>query len=374
MGALLTELVDGVRNTIRDLRTYLLGRGIITTMAIGAGFMSSTFFSAGTVAALSPAVAVIIGGGLILSGVMRVREMMYNQDRMADIYREEIADQLGIAPEQVTRQHVHTLAYGDKQRGIAPNPILREEIDREWNKTWLKFATSALAAMAGYGLIQFGLATNLANALPEAMGAVGTIGNTIGSWLSVASVGIVTGAAGLVLNNGLDIAIQRSTTLGERTLHDRIAKLDRDIDRNRPVSKEQVFALFVASDRMLEHKIATRYGKSYDLLPLDAKTQVIEALGAAPQMQGIANDLNSKRISAGTVAFIITGQRGMEAAPAATVQGVEPITVAPTREVQPMHEQPRFVERVGNPRGDEGLSHTERETLRRAAGELEAAR
>lgn len=361
MGALFKEMMDSIGSTMRDLRAYLLGRGIVTTLAITAGFMGSGIFGAAASAALAPAVSVALIGGVVLSGVMRLREMRYNQDRMADIYREDIADQLGIAPEQVTREHVHTLAFGDVRRGIAPNPILREEIDREWNKTWLKFATSALAAMASFGLIQFGLAHEfVASKLPA------LLGTTAGAIVGAGSVGIVTGFTGLFLNNGLDFAIQRSTTLGDVTMHDRIKKLDRDITRGRAVSAEQVFSLFVAADRMLDSSIARRFGKPYDLLSIQQKATVLEQLGAADAMQSIASDLNSKRIGAGSIAFIITGQQGTPLHGATVAPVTASLAHAPVQE-----QQPRYVERVAGPRGNEGLSHTEREDLRRAAAQLE---
>lgn len=360
MGALFKEVMDGIGSTMRDLRVYLLGRGIVTTLAITAGFMGSGIFGAAASAALAPAVTVALIGGVVLSGVMRLREMRYNQDRMADIYREDIADQLGIAPEQVTREHVHTLAFGDARRGIAPNPILREEIDREWNKTWLKFATSALAAMASFGLIQFGLAHEfVASQLPALLGP------TAGAVVGAGSVGIVTGLTGLFLNNGLDFAIQRSTTLGDLTLHDRIKKIDRDITRGRTISREQVFSLFVAADRTLDSTIARRFGKSYDLLTVQQKSSVLEQLGAAEAMESIAADLNAKRIGAGSIAFIVTGQQGAPLRRSAA----QPAAVAYAPEVST---RPRFTERVASPRGDEGLSHTEREDLRRASAQLDA--
>lgn len=370
MGALLNEITSGITSTLRDFKTYLFGRGIVMTVAIAAGTISSGILGAAATSALAPALGVALVGGVILSGVMRLREMRYNQDRMADIYRDDIASQFGIAPEQVTRQHVHTLAFGDARLGIPPNPILREEIDREWNKTWLKVATSSLAAMAGYGLVQFGLAHEWVQST-----LLGTLGPALGTTIGVASTAIVTGFTGLLLNNGLDFSIQRMTTLGNLTMHDRIVKIHRDIGRGRTVTKEQVFALFAAADQGLTDTIVRRHGNIYDMLPQPVKAQIIESLGAAGHMQAVADNLNNRVISAGAVAFIVSGQRGIEPArrPNAAPVQQAPITVAPA----PMQE-PRFSERVGGQRGDgqrgdEGLSHTEREELRRATAALHGA-
>lgn len=370
MGALWREMTDGIAGMARNLRVYLLGRGIVTTLAVAAGAVSSGAFSAAATASLTPLLPVVLLGGVVLSGVIRLRDMRFQQDRMADIYRDEIADQLGIDPEQVTRAHVHTLAYGDTGKGIPPNPVLREEIDREWNKTWLKFATSTLAAMVGYGLVQWGLASDLARSLPVAMGAAGSLAHTLGSWLSVASVGIVTGAAGLVLNNGLDIAVQNATHLGDTTLHDRIARMTRDVQKQRPVTKEQVFALFVAADPALNQRVSARYGKPYDALSLSQKSQLLTQTGAAGQMQGIADDVNARRISAGAIAFMVTGQRGIEPQQPAPRPFAGPATQQPA----PIQERPRFTERVSaGERGNQGLSHTEREDLRRTSALLDGA-
>ncbi len=337
MDALFKEIMDGVRSTVRDLRVYLLGRGLVTTAAIAAGVIGSATAGGLTAATLAPAIPVLLIGGTLLSGYMRLREMRFNQDRMADIYREEIADQLGIPAGEVTRAHVHTLAFGDAKRGIPSNPILREEIDREWNKTWLKFATTALAGMASFGLISFWSATEVvASTLPTLLGP------TLGSIVGLGSVGIVTGFTGLFLNNGLDFGVQRATSLGATTLHDRIAKLDRDIGRGKQVGKEQVFGLFVAADKLLAHNIELRFGKPYDMLPLPMKAQVVASVGAADQMQAIAGDLNAKRISAGTVAFIITGQHAVPNP--AQVQIKQPSST-PAQTVQQEKVKPRFAER-----------------------------
>lgn len=366
MGAFVNEIVSGITGTFRDLRMYLLGRGIVTTVAIGASVVSSGLFGAAAATALAPALGVALLGGVVLNAFMRLREMRYNQDQMANIYRDEIASQFGIAPGDVTREHVHTLAYGDERRGIAPNPILRDEIDREWNKTWLKVATSSLAAMAGYGLVQFGLASGVSEMLTSSLGGIGTA-------LSVASVSIVTGLTGLFLNNGLDFAVQQATTLGDVTLHDRIAKMNHEIARGKGVTKEQVFGLFVAADTNLHTRVLRQFGRSYDVLPQKVKTEFIASLGLGERMQAIAEDLNQGRIQAGSVAFILNGQRS-DSVPSmraqVQAQASEPLV---REEPQPEQERPRFTERL-SPRGNEGLNHTEREDLRRAAAQLEVAR
>lgn len=366
MGAFLNEIVSGITSTVRDLRMYLLGRGLVTTVAMAAGAVSSGLFGTAAAVSLSPLLGVALVGGVALNVFMRLREMRYDQDQMANIYRDEIASQLGIAPENITRAHVHTLAYGDERRGIAPNPVLREEIDREWNKTWLKIATSSLAAMAGYAMVQFGLASGVSEALTSSLGGIGTA-------LSVASTGIVTGLAGLFLNNGLDFAVQQSTVLGDVTLHDRIVRMNREIARGKGVTKEQVFGLFVASEKELATRVIRQFGRPYDVLPQKAKAELITSLGLDERMQAIADDLNQGSIQAGSVAFILSGQRS-ESVPTPRAQTQAQASEPLIPEVpQPEQEKPRFTDRI-NPRGNEGLSHTERENLRRAAAQLETVR
>lgn len=372
MGGILTDMLDAVRTTARDLRVYLFGRGIITTSAMVAGVLSSSLLGAGTAAALMPYAAVALVGGTLLSGYMRLREMRFNQDEMANLYRDEIADQLGIAPQQVNRTHVHTLAFGDAKRGIAPNPILREEVEREWNKTWLKFATSALAGMASFGLIYFGSAIDLVEkTLPS------LLGDTLGKVVGLGSLGIVTGTTGLLLNNGLDLAIRSASSLGTTTLHDRIAKLDRDVRRGKPIAKEQVFALFVAADETLSQKITDRFGTPYDLMPMHQRTLVMHTVGATEQMQAIAEDLNAKRISAGSVAFILAGQQEAPSARKTT----NPAAPSPAQhEAQNLRPESgtRFTDRVGakqpqQPASQTALSHAEREEIRRQSQQLAEA-
>jgi hypothetical protein len=365
MGTFLRDIYNDARGMLVNLRGYLFGRGIVSTIAMAVGALSSGIFGA-TATALTPAFAVALVGGVVLSGFMRVREMQRNQDKMADIYRDEIADQLGIAPQQVTRAHVHLMAYGDERRGIASNAIVREEIEREWSKTWLRFATSTLAAMTSFAVISFGLGLpqvteTLAQLVPA---GVQSFFPSINPILATASVGLVSGFTGLLVNRGLDIGVQRSTTLGNLTLHDRIAKLDRDITRARTVTKEQVFALFVAANPVLSERISQRFGRSYDLLPQAQKSAIIVKAGSAQQMQAIANDLNQGNIRAGTVAFIVSGQHTVEN-PAQLRDSNESVVREP--------EKTRFAERFSASNQTAGLSYVDREVLRRSSMALDGA-
>lgn len=353
MGNLIADLFDGARDTIRGLGVYMLGRGIVTTAAIAAGFMGQAFLGASMV----PYVSAVLIGGVALGGFMRLRDIRQSQDRMADIYRDEIAAQLGIDPRQVTRGHVHTLAYGDAKRGIAPNPILRHELDRQWKRGWMQFAGSLAVAAVSFGLISFGLNENVTNALAGYTG----IGE---AWLTGTGIGVVTGLTSLVVHNGIDLGLNNLSALGNTTLHDRISRLDRDIVRGRTVSKEQVFALYAAADPNLGAAIERRFGRSYDALSLVQKGNVLGMIGAYEPMQQIADDLNNSRLSAGSLAFIITGQsRGVAASGIRTTSPTEPARA-------PEQAQTRFADRVLQQAAPEGLSHVDREMLRRQSGEL----
>jgi hypothetical protein len=325
---------------------YLTGRGLITLTGIVAGGLST----AGVFASSWP-VALVFAGGAALSGLIRLRDMQYNLDRMADIYRTDIADQLGIAPGEVTRVHVHTLAYGDANRGIAANPIFREEVEREWQKTWLKFATTALAATVSFGLIAWGAAHESVKALmPDSWW---------GNALKYTSVGIVSGSTGLVLNTGLDWLVQGLTQIGSVSVHDRIARMERDMQRGRTVTQEQVFALFAAANDRLGNGIRQRFGASYDVLSIEQKHAAIRASGLESVTQHICEEINRGAMRPGAMAFVLSGQRGLMRDE--VVAQLPPATVpAPTMERAP---QPGFVEKLRLSARAQA-SHAEREEMR----------
>lgn len=357
MGNLFTDIFDSARDMVRGLGVYMLGRGIVTTAAIAAGFMGQAFLGA----SLVPYVSAVLIGGVALGGVMRLRDIRQSQDRMADIYRDEIAAQLGIDPRQVTRSHVHTLAYGDEKRGIAPNPILRGELDRQWKRGWMQFAGSLAVAAVSFGLISFGLNENVTTALAEYTGISE-------KWLTGTGIGVVTGVTSLIVHNGIDLGLYNLSALGNTTLHDRITRLDRDIVRGRHVTKEQVFALYAAADPKLGGAIEKRFGRSYDALSLAQKGNVLGMIGAYEPMQQIADDLNAGRLSAGSLAFIVTGQSNGVAA--SGIRTMAPAEAARAPEQQ--QTQTRFTDRV-RPQTAEGLSHADREMLRRQSAELRGA-
>lgn len=370
MEPLIRDIAQGAQSFVRNLGIYLTGKGIVTSAAIAAGF----FAGAGSMLPMM----LVLGGGALISGYLRLRDMQFNQDEMARIYRTDIADQLGIDPKEVTRAHVHQLAFGDEEKGIAANPILREEVDREWNKTWLKFGTTLVAATASFLLVMLGVP-----ALAESS-ILAPLGPTLGEWMSKASVALVTGATGLVLNSGLDIAVQAATTLGKQTIHDRIARLDRDITRGTQVSPERVFAIFAASSPRLESSIIAQYGKRYDVLPVADQIHLIEAIGAKDSMSQLAEVLNAKRFSAGSLAFVVAGQRSLPVNFASVKDTVidvpelgrarSPI-LADATQPEPVRTT-RFADRVGGGEQEKATrtaSFAEREDLRRQNAMLDAA-
>lgn len=375
MEPLMRDISQGVQSFVRNLGVYLTGKGIVTSGAIIAGYLAG--------AGSMPATLVVLGGGALISGYLRLRDMQFNQDEMTRIYRAEIADQLGIDPKTVTRAHLHTLAYGDEEKGIAANPVLRQEIDREWNKTWLKFGTTLVAATASFLLVMLGVPALAESSLLK------PLGDTLGSWMSKASVALVTGVTGLVLNNGLDIGVQLATTLGKQTIHDRIARLEKDVTRGKQVTPEQVFAIFAASSPRLESSIIAQYGKRYDLLPIADQIHLIEAIGAKNSMTILTTAINTKSFSPGSLAFVVAGQRSLPIN-FSTVKdnGVDvpelgrarsPILAENTQPLaSPMPDEsiratPGFIERVaGGARDARPTSFLERENQRRQTAMLDA--
>lgn len=318
---------------LRQMRVYLFGKG----------FMHLAVLGAGAVAALNPALSFVLPivaiGGVALTVVNRLyRETLYQQ-QMVDLYRGDIAEQLGIAPEEVTRAHLKEAAKN--------NDIIDQALTRQRHKTWLAIGASVLASSVTFGLVSvFGADSWLRTAAQGVFnsGWAASAANFIG-------IGTVSAISSLFLNTGLQEVVEATTPLGKAAAHDRILEMEYSLSRGKAISAEQVYGVLVAADPNLQRVIQRQFHKPYAHMNAREQTQLLATTGTAPEMLAVAQQINSGQLRPGQLASYVSGTARVE----------QPVH-------QPAHHTPHgsFVEKLGlAPKA--AISHRERVDAQRAA-------
>lgn len=324
-------MFENSRNFIKQLAVFALGKSLLTfsVMAVGTIGALSGF------GALIP--ALIIGvGGFALTAVRRFQSQGIYEDNMVNLYRDNIADQLGIAPEQVTRASLKEAAKD--------NEIIAKALSRQRKKTFLTIGTAALASVVSIGLIGF---TGIADDLK------GIATNTI-DWKPVATLfgaSFVAGISNLVIHEGLDLVIGYKSGISKAAAHDLIYKMDIEVQKGKPISREEVFGVMAAGDESLNTRIIKTYHKEYREMTQGEKSRVLHDLNLATTMDKLAIAISEKKIRPGYLAYAADDPR--LTAPRGTKQVEDtPTNEKPTRA--------SFVERLGLMPRDEHMSHAAR--------------
>lgn len=274
-----------IGNTLKALQMHLFGKGIMTLAVLGASALSA----ATGIGWVLPLVAV---GGVALTAVSRLyRETLYETD-MVNLYRNDLAAQFGIAPEEVTRAHLKEAAK--------TNEVIEQALSRNRQKTYVAIATAALASTVTVFLVgAFGADSLLKNTVAGiAPQGFASLANFIG-------IGTVAGLSSLVFSNGLREVLKINTGYGKASSHDRIMEMEYQVAHGRGVSKEQVYGVLVAADTELQNAILHRYGKRWRHMTPQQQSNVVGEVGCAREMQAIAEQINRGDIRPGHLAYLM---------------------------------------------------------------------
>lgn len=278
--------IEQIGNRLRDIGAFLFGRGLVSFATITAGVIGALT----GVGFILPALSVAIGG-TILNSAMALRSQRIYEDQMVGLYRNEIAATLGVDSSRVTRTHLHAMAKH--------NDVIGQAITRQHRRTFIDIATGVLAGATTFGLLYVGLVhTSLPGLLVEHLGHV------FGSILSIFSMGIVSAAVNLTVNDGLGYAIGRRTGVQKAGTHDRILRMEWQVRRGRPVTAEQVFDVLVASDPALAQTMRRQFGEGYSSMSPRQRQQILNASGLAGDMGTIATAINNGNVRPSSLAFL----------------------------------------------------------------------
>jgi hypothetical protein len=328
---------DDIKTMLRPLKVYLFGKGILTLAVFAAAAVGAmTGFGV-----LIPAF-VIASGGIALTVASRFYKQSLYEDDMVNLYRNNIAEQLGKQPDDVTRADLNEAAQG--------NDVIAQALKRQHQRTWLAIGTAVLSGVVSLGLIAgFGMGSILHDMAGKTfLGVMKPIASFIG-------IGTVSGITGLLLKDGLGNAIGYGTGIGKAAAHDLIVKLDHNVARGIPIAREDVYAIIVTANPALDKSIAENYGRHYTQMSHAQQGHVLHETGLADAMDKLAIAINDHKVHAGTLAYAANDPR------------LNALPVVKTDEPQHDHTPGRFTERLGLAARSTAMSHSERVMQERSA-------
>ena len=294
----LLSVRDWLGRFTRDLKTYLLGKGVVSTAVFVASFLSS-----GT---LLPYAMVI--GGVALQTFFSLRSNWRYQDDMTNRYREEISMQLGLDPAQVTRAHLRLVAYGNEEAGIPGNRILAQAIERRGRKSWLNFGAALLAGATTLGMLTLGMDVVAASLLAD----------HVGGFMQRFGVGAVAMLSGLVVQNSVEFFVGRAHGITAPSAHDQILALERQRQRGRAITPAQIFSVVIAADPTMDIIVQQTTGKSFAQLNANEKARALKAIDTNGEMQRLAGQINRGELLMTEIPFVLFDGGASGAAPPRT--------------------------------------------------------
>lgn len=280
-------MLEDIIDFLKSVKVYALGRGILTLAVFAAGAIGTTFTSIG----FMPAILVASIGGVALTAVSRLHDQRVYEDTMVDLYRYNIAKQLQIAPEEVTRS--------DLREAAKENTVIKSALDRQRKKTFLTITTAVAASLVSV------LALGVFDVGESLLKSIST--SSFSGMLPLLGYGGVTAvcaASSLIIHNGLDAAIGYSAGIEQASANDMIMKMHTRIKRGQPVSREEVYSILAAGDPTLGTRITTKYGKPYHEMARGEQSNVLHEFGLAESMDQLAQLVSKREVEASQLAYI----------------------------------------------------------------------
>jgi hypothetical protein len=303
---------------LHRLRAHMLGSGLLSLATFAAAAIGTAMG-----APLIPALVVGVGGTL-LHIYNRISFMHAHEQQMVDLYREDIAQHLGIAPKQVT--------IANLKEAAKDNEVIAQALDQQHKIAIIDISTSVMAGVVTFGLLS---AFNLGSVM-KGMGE--SLASTIGPIAKLIGIGTVGSISNLLINDCIGLAIGVKVGTTKAAAHDLIVKLDLAIQHGHPISREQVYGVLVAGNPALHEAIATRFGKSYAWMSHPEQSAVLHTIGVASEMDTLAQQINRGEVRPGRLAYMMDDVRLVDLR-------VRHTATASQHEKTP--QQSSFVERLG---------------------------
>lgn len=334
-----------IRQWARDyVKWYFTRRGVVSLAILAASAAGLVVPALAGNMLLPAAVAGI--GGIILTTLDRLSSQRAYEQEMLDLYRHEVADEIGRAPQTLTRD--------DLREAAKSNEVIAQALKRQEHRTALAIGTESLAAVATVGLVWFFSAVEI---LKHAVQAVAETSHIPWASLGVYLVGAGTVASimSTFAHQAVERVIGQVTGVAKAAAHDRILELQQGLNRGQAATPEAVYGVLVAGDPDLARSIAKQFRRAYAQMDMAQQRQVLETVGVAECIGELTAQINNGTLDTGRLAYMIGEEGHMRRTQ------VEESLAATHPECK------SFVERLGLAHRHSHHSHREQVEARRAA-------
>ncbi len=286
-----------------------LNAGVPITHGLEGAFanMTATANSAG----LGGVTAAVGGlGGLIAMGAVgaisaAMAQMDYRHEisKMKEIYRNELAAQLGKPAKSISDDDLYKLAQGDPERGIEGNKIIADEISKKKKERALGVGLSAAATVTSFMVVQSFFASVASETLAASIGLPG-----MGAAVMFVAETLVGVAMYNLVKQPMHWLGHKLFGLDKETTHDRIANIQADIQKGKGVGQEQVLEVFVSANKQLETFVDKQYGKPFENMTHEERQRVVEDINQVVPLAQLTQDIQSGKYDVGELAFAVEGK------------------------------------------------------------------
>lgn len=248
----------------------------------------------GASAAFGGAGLLLVGGIGGVSAALTLMDYRKSLDELVQIYDEELATKLGKAKKDLTRDDLFTLAKGDPERGIEPNYVLQDQLNKERKKRNFDIVFSVAASLGALTAVL--AATSFFPAL-AAGGALATVGKMAVGFLAFNAV-----------KRPLHHVADKLFDVERETTHDHIVALSHCLQKGVSISKENVLSVFTSANPELDLWIKNRNnGVAFEDMNASQQAHMVQQLEPYLKLEKLTEDLNRHRISATELAFRVQG-------------------------------------------------------------------
>jgi hypothetical protein len=287
--------LEALQHDVGHGATVLAGKESI--MLLNGGPVIATTGSAGAIlGSLGPKLGVIAGVGLTTALSAALTQMSYNYQlhSMRKLYAEEMAAKLGKSVEQLNDRDLERLAKGDAAKNIPANKTIADALKKEKRIRNIGIVVSIVASLASFAMLNFAVNQHMFEAMTGLMRPI-----------AKAAAAMV---AYHLIKAPMDWASLRLAGLHKDTAHDRILDIEKEHEKGRIISHEQVLDVFVKSNTELAAMIQSHYGKPFEKLSLATRQDITAQLAPVLQLDRLVTDINEGRMNATELAFTVEGQ------------------------------------------------------------------
>lgn len=282
------EVAKGTESALKESTGEGLAEGGGQVLAESA--KDASMFTGKNLAGLA-GVAIMVGLSVGLSQV----DHIHRRRRLRDTYRKEIAAGMGKSEAQVSDADLDAVAYGDPQRGVVGNGAIRQAVEHSDLHRRVGTGLSIVSSLVAFAIT----ATLFAAGGPLAIGGAAQFA------LHMA----VSGVCYFAVKMPVHWIGGKMLGLDEPTADDKIHGIQRDLEKGRAISQEQVFEAYLSGNQSLDAVVRAEFGRSFKKMDAESKIAVLQTIGRDWQVDQVTAAINAGRMRPTEIAFASQGER-----------------------------------------------------------------